>query len=207
MSSFPSSVQYWYLTYLTHVVFLFSEKSFVDASAIKQLESVAALPGVRLAVGMPDLHPGSRFPIGEHHFRWTWHRCLNCFAGCAIAADGIYPALIGSDVGCGIGLYRLSASASRAKANPKKFASLLKNLDEPWSGSTSEWLARYGIKRTSQFDQASLGTVGSGNHFAEICTPERIVDLAVAASLNIDEDALYLLGKYGKDRLTLTVHI
>lgn len=117
------------------------------------------------------------------------------YAGCAIAAEGIYPALIGSDVGCGIALYRLSASASRAKANPKKIASLLKGLDEPWSGSTSEWLARYGITRTSEFDSTSLGTVGSGNHFAEICAPEKIVDPVAVTSLNIDEGALYLLGE------------
>ena len=39
-------------------------KSFIDDAAIKQLDRVAALPGVHLAVGMPDLHPGNRFPIG-----------------------------------------------------------------------------------------------------------------------------------------------
>lgn len=43
---------------------LFSGKSFIDNSAIKQLEFVGALSGVRLAIGMPDLHPGNRFPIG-----------------------------------------------------------------------------------------------------------------------------------------------
>jgi hypothetical protein len=42
------------------------------------------------AIGMPDLHKGNRFPIG-----------------CAIVAEGIYPALIGSDIGCGITLYPL----------------------------------------------------------------------------------------------------
>ena len=98
-------------------------------------------------------------------------------------------------MGCGIALYRLSGSASRVRANPKKIAALLKGLDEPWSGSASEWLARYGITRTSEFDSTSLGTVGSGNHFAEICATEKIVDPAVAASLNIDEGALYLLGE------------
>jgi release factor H-coupled RctB family protein len=40
------------------------DKSFVDDQAIKQLKAVAGLPGVRLAVGMPDLHPGGRFPVG-----------------------------------------------------------------------------------------------------------------------------------------------
>ncbi|KDR81683.1 hypothetical protein GALMADRAFT_239804 [Galerina marginata CBS 339.88] len=163
-------------------------KSFIDDSALKQLQKVASLPGVRLAVAMPDLHPGGRFPIG-----------------CAIGSEGIYPALIGSDVGCGIALYRLSSSAARARANPKKLASLLQGLDEPWSGSVTEWLAHYGIERTSEFDKDSLGTVGSGNHFAEICTPERIVDASIATSLNIDEDALYLLVHTGSRGLGASI--
>lgn len=130
-------------------------------------------------------------PSALVHNHW-----LKYSTGCAIASEGIYPALIGSDVGCGIALYRLSASASRARSNPRKIASLLIGLDEPWSGSVSEWLARYGITQESDFDKPSLGTVGSGNHFAEICTPERIVDESAAASLGIKEDALYLLGMY-----------
>jgi release factor H-coupled RctB family protein len=39
---------------------IIAEKSFVDDQAIKQLEQVAGLPGVQIAVGMPDLHPGNR---------------------------------------------------------------------------------------------------------------------------------------------------
>ena len=39
---------------------IIAEKSFVDDQAIKQLEQVAGLPGVQVAVGMPDLHPGNR---------------------------------------------------------------------------------------------------------------------------------------------------
>ncbi|KAJ7449893.1 hypothetical protein FB451DRAFT_743138 [Mycena latifolia] len=62
-------------------VHLISGKSYLDDKAIEQLKTVGRLPGVSLVVGLPDLHPGSRFPIG-----------------CAIAADGVYPALIGSDV-------------------------------------------------------------------------------------------------------------
>lgn len=155
---------------------IIAEKSFVDDKAVKQLESVAELPGVRLAVGMPDLHPGSRFPIG-----------------CAICCDGIYPALIGSDVGCGIALYHLSPP-SRSVPNPKKLAALLEGLDDPWPGSVSDWLAQYGIDRSSAFDKDSLGTIGAGNHFAEICTVERMVDETAAESLGIQEGALHLLG-------------
>jgi release factor H-coupled RctB family protein len=155
---------------------IIADKSYVDEKAVKQLELVASLPGVQLAVGMPDLHPGNRFPIG-----------------CAVAAEGVYPALIGSDVGCGIALYTLS-SPSRSSPNPSKLAGLLTGLDEPWDGSVEAWLAQYGIERTSEYDRGSLGTVGAGNHFAEICSVERIVDEAVAQRLGIQEGALYLLG-------------
>jgi hypothetical protein len=155
---------------------IIAEQSYVDKKAIKQLEQLADLPGVRLAVGMPDLHPGSRFPIG-----------------CAIAADGVYPALIGSDVGCGIALYQL-AGPSRSHPTPSKLANLLRGLDEPWSGPVTDWLASYGIHRTSEFDSGSLGTVGAGNHFAELCRVERIVDRDAAERLGVHEDALYLLG-------------
>ncbi|KAF9464778.1 tRNA-splicing ligase [Collybia nuda] len=93
--------------------------------------------GVQLVVGMPDLHPGNSFPVG-----------------CAVACEGVYPALIGSDVGCGIGLYRLPSS-SRLLKPPKT----------------------YGINQLSSFEVGSLGTGGSGNHFAEICTAEKTVDV------------------------------
>ncbi|KAJ7581248.1 release factor H-coupled R [Mycena floridula] len=147
-------------------------KSYIDSGAVKQLEQVSKLPGVQIAVGMPDLHPGNRFPIG-----------------CAVACDGIYPALIGSDAGCGIALYHLS---SKSKANPKRLAALLRGLDDPWTGSVSEWLKKYGIDRVSSFD-ASLGTLGQGNHFLEILICEEMVDEETAAHLGLVQDALYLL--------------
>lgn len=113
--------------------------------------------------------------------------------GCAIVAAGIYPALIGSDVGCGIALYELSARP-KSSLNPTKLASALRGLDDPWSGSVSQWLLNYGITRSSAFDTRSLGTVGAGNHFAELCSVERIVDETVAAQLGVLEGGLYLLG-------------
>ncbi|RDB21133.1 tRNA-splicing ligase RtcB [Hypsizygus marmoreus] len=163
------------------------EKSFIDHNAVNQLRLVGVLEGVHVAVGMPDLHPGSRFPIG-----------------CAIAAEGIYPALIGSDVGCGIALYRLSSSP-RSVSNPSKLASLLRGLDEPWSGDVPAWLRKYGIERSSHFDANSLGTVGAGNHFAEICSVEKIADATVAESLRITEDCLYLIVHTGSRGLGASI--
>ncbi|KAJ7235437.1 release factor H-coupled R, partial [Mycena haematopus] len=149
---------------------LISGKSYLDDKAIEQLKTVGRLPGVALAVGLPDLHPGSRFPIG-----------------CAIAAEGVYPALIGSDIGCGIALYELSAHL-KSSPNPAKLAAALQGLEDPWTGSVSAWLANY-----TTFDAGSLGTVGAGNHFAELCSVEQIVDEAAAAQLGVLAGGLYLL--------------
>lgn len=49
-----------------------SGKSYLDDKAIEQLKAVGRLPGVALAVGLPDLHPGSRYPIGELYFN-QWY--------------------------------------------------------------------------------------------------------------------------------------
>lgn len=147
---------------------IIADKSYVDVKAIKQLELVGGLPGVRMAVGMPDLHPGNRYARHQGVCLTATQFFANRFpVGCAIAAEGIYPALIGSDVGCGIALYAL-ASPSKSFPNPVKLASLLKGLDDPWSGSVPQWLAHYAITRRSSFDEGSLGTVGSGNHFCEV---------------------------------------
>src|SRR5437899_7640829 len=58
--------------------------------AVQQLEKTASLPGVRLAVGLPDLHPGKGTPINAVFVIEGW----------------LYPALVGNDIGCGIWLWR-----------------------------------------------------------------------------------------------------
>ncbi|MCL4215939.1 MAG: RtcB family protein, partial [Candidatus Hydrogenedentes bacterium] len=64
-------------------------KSWIEGSAVQQLEKVATLPGVCRAVGMPDLHPGRGYPIGA-----------------AVLCRGMfYPHLVGNDIGCGMGLW------------------------------------------------------------------------------------------------------
>lgn len=71
---------------------------------------------------------------------------------------------------------------------------MLRGLDDPWTGSVSAWLSNYGITRVSEFDVGSLGTVGAGNHFAELCSVEKIVDETAAAQLGVQASGLYLLG-------------
>ncbi|CAE6388559.1 unnamed protein product [Rhizoctonia solani] len=167
-----------------------SEESYVDPEAIKQLKAVAGLEGVVAAIGMPDLHPGNRFPIG-----------------CAIAAHGVYPALIGTDVGCGIALYRLAATPSHLV--PSKIASRLRGLDDPWDGNVAAWLAERGVHNESKFDKSSLGTVGAGNHFAEVCVVEDIKDEETCEQLGVRAGVVYLLvhtGSRGLGKSILQTH-
>ena len=67
-----------------------SDKNWIDSEAIKQLQNVSTLKGMRIAVGLPDLHPGKKSPIGA-----------------AFISEGyIYPELVGNDIGCGMGFWK-----------------------------------------------------------------------------------------------------
>ncbi len=157
---------------LAQVRVVASTKNWIEGAAVQQLEKTAALPGMRLAVGLPDLHPGKGSPIGA-----------------AYAAEGwVYPALVGNDIGCGIGLWRTELGAHRLKR--EDWASRMRNLDDGWDGDVQEFLAVHGVD-PSGFEQ-SLGTIGSGNHFAELQTLEELVNAEAGQQLGVSSDAVYL---------------
>jgi hypothetical protein len=116
----------------------YSVRSWIEGNAIKQLEDVASLPGVKAVAGMPDLHPGKYGPVG-----------------CSVLADRISPLLVGSDIGCGMGLFQLDLAVRKLRTD--KAAERLHALDAPWNGSVAEALAEAGLAPTP-FD-ASLGTI------------------------------------------------
>ncbi|KAG6552452.1 hypothetical protein Mapa_006013 [Marchantia paleacea] len=157
-------------------VIIVAKESFVEAQAEKQLKWAASLNGVVLAVGLPDLHVGTSCPIGA-----------------AIATQGvIYPTLVGPDIGCGIMLARTSLKASAA-SKPRcldRWADSVR-IEGPWDGDISGTLAEAGVKPTS-FDEGSLGTIGRGNHFAELQVVERIEDAEQGAELGLSAEDVYL---------------
>lgn len=150
----------------------------MDGAAVAQLEKTAALPGMWLAVGLPDLHPGKGSPIGA-----------------AFVADGwIYPSLVGNDIGCGIGLWRTALPAGKPKRDV--WADRLRNLDGPWDGDSREWLRDRRVVE-ARFDE-SVGTIGSGNHFAELQMGEDAVYLCVhSGSRGFGEAVLREFGQDG----------
>jgi len=149
-----------------------SEQNWIEGAAVQQLERTASLPGMRLAVGLPDLHPGKGSPIGA-----------------AFITDGwIYPALVGNDIGCGIGLWRTDLSAKRVRQ--EFWAGRLRELDGAWDGDVEAFLGARGIAASGY--EGSLGTIGGGNHFAELQAIESSPKSPECERLGIAPDAVYL---------------
>ena len=91
-----------------------SESTWIEGDALRQLDDTARLPGMIRAVGMPDLHPGKGSPVGAAF----------------LSRDVIRPALVGSDIGCGMALW--SSDLRERKARPDRLAERLDGLDELW---------------------------------------------------------------------------
>ena len=73
----------------TQVRLFASTQSWIEGEAVRQLYAIARLPGVRRAVGFPDLHPGEGTAVGAAF----------------VTESVIYPHLIGGDIGCGMALF------------------------------------------------------------------------------------------------------
>ncbi|CAL7963323.1 release factor H-coupled RctB family protein [Gammaproteobacteria bacterium] len=150
-----------------------SKKNWIESSAIEQLQNTAELPGIRMAVGLPDLHPGKDCPIGAAFISAKW----------------IYPQLIGNDIGCGMGLWQTDLKVQNLSLD--NWIKKLGALDAPWSEDVTTWLNHYNLE-SSVFDR-SLGTIGGGNHFAELQAIESIEDYAAFTALGLDKKNFYLL--------------
>ena len=153
-----------------------SNTALIDPRSVTQLETTAhTLPGIIHAVAQPDLHPGTKFPIGA-----------------VFVSDGwIHPPLIGGDIGCGMAWYKTTLSSDQVESDKgRKLAGRLRGLEGPWRTPECRlaWLA--GDPTTSspihpsagaEWD-ASLGTIGAGNHFAELQVVEKYPEAPMGSS-------------------------
>ena len=151
-----------------------------QSEALDQLKNVASLPITYSHVAaMPDVHYGRGATVGS-----------------VIATRGaIIPAAVGVDIGCGMHAVRLDLEASRLPDNlrpvreaiearvPVGFArhAELKRSAKPrvraLEKRVHQVLGRTPeiAKRRKKLDEAwrlSLGTLGGGNHFIELCLDE-----------------------------------
>lgn len=167
-----------------------SPKTWIEGEAVQQLERTAALPGMRAAIGMPDLHPGKGSPIGA-----------------AFLCEGrIYPHLVGNDIGCGMSL--LATDLARRKQKVERWAERLDDLDGPWAGDTAALLGEARLVPTPH--DASLGTIGGGNHFAELQQVDSVLDPAALQAAGVDPERLLLLvhsGSRGLGEAILRAHV
>ena len=157
----------------TNVRLFASARAWIEGEAMRQLYATARLESMRFAVGFPDLHPGRGTPVGA-----------------AFVTDGvIYPHIIGGDIGCGMALF--TTDLLRREAKLDRWATLRFNLEHPWDEFVSDFLADHDLEST-EFD-ASLGTIGGGNHFAELQAVEQIFDAAEFKRLGIGKEQLVVL--------------
>jgi tRNA-splicing ligase RtcB len=143
----------------------------IEAGTIRQAEKASRLPILAGPVAlMPDAHVG-----------------IGATVGSVIATDGaVIPSAVGVDIGCGMIAAELDVTASQL---PDDLGPLLGRIEraipagvgqghqqpkqaaERWLGANvpaTELSARQLVTARRQF-----GTLGSGNHFFEVCLDER----------------------------------
>lgn len=127
-------------------------------------------------MGLPDLHVG-KTPVGASY----------------ITKDIIYPHIIGNDIGCGIALF-----STGLKRNKFRIDKSIKKLSKIESFIDRIDMKPLEIQRgVDEFInnpyKNKLGTIDSGNHFAEITEIDTIYAIDDAVSMGLDKKDLYML--------------
>lgn len=173
----------------TQVRLFASGRSWIEGEAVRQLYATADLEGVRAAFGYPDLHPGKGSPVGAAF----------------VTEDLIYPHLIGGDTGCGMALFELDLSLRDAQ--PDAWAKTYFHLEHPWEEYMDGFLAEHDLEST-EFDSA-LGTIGGGNHFAEVQAVEEVLKPREFSRFGLSRQQLVMLvhsGSRGLGEVALRDH-
>lgn len=151
---------------------LLSWASILETEARLQAERTARLDVVDRVALMPDAHFGMGATVGS-----------------VIATENVViPAAVGVDIGCGMIASHLALSASDLPDNLEKFLPIVTRAVPAGLGKGHELVSRHSevawrkylhvpasFKQDSklmQTAQTQLGSLGSGNHFFEICLDE-----------------------------------
>lgn len=141
--------------------------SEIDENTLDQARRTARLPIIPLHVSlMPDAHLGMGATVGS-----------------VIATDGaVIPAAVGVDIGCGMAAVKTDMTSADLPDNADWFidqlayavpAGLGKWRSEPSSAALTWWKHSLPSPRIDPQKivqaQCQLGTLGGGNHFAELC--------------------------------------
>ncbi len=148
-----------------------SDDTWIEGNAIQQLQTTARLTGMLKVIGMPDLHAGRGYPIGAAFF----------------SIGRFYPALVGGDIGCGMSLWQTNINT--VGLNLDKLEKHLGCIDTPLESEEREQL----LDEIESLSNNAPGTIGSGNHFAELQQLETIYNETITASLQLHKKSLQLL--------------
>jgi release factor H-coupled RctB family protein len=186
------------------VTIIASERLWLEDAALQQAKTTSQLAGMRRVVGLPDLHPGRGYPVGAAFF----------------SSARLYPALVGNDIGCGMALWQTDIVAGKAKLD--KMDKQIGNLDDivddaEWALLGERFEAPRAALRALMVDAGldpvhlrSLGTIGRGNHFAELQVIDAVEAPDVLATTALAPKCLQLLvhsGSRGLGQQVLRAHV
>lgn len=192
-----------------HARVVANDDVWMESAGIDQLARVAALPGCERAVGMPDLHPGRGIPIGAAFaFRdRVLPDLVGGDAGCGVlllvgrkdgprgdALERRVRAVLDEPALPGVNedavLDAVLRHGPRALADlpdvPGALREIVLRLPADEDGPSAPLPYAPGAF-------AQLGTVGGGNHFAEITRVDRVFDKPAARALGLVQDAQAVL--------------
>lgn len=170
------------------IINVIADQSYIPDEAIAQFKRLSKLDDVTHIIGMPDLHKG-HIPVG----------CV------VITSNRVYPELIGTDIGCGMMLTKINMDMNNL--TPRKLEKISQSLNLEYSlfdsiidveplilsnlmNDSIDDLIKYGNFINSHNN--SLGTIGGGNHFAELQKIHEIIDLELANKFYLDINSSYL---------------
>jgi len=165
-----------------------SDTSWIESEAVRQCHQVAALEGMVHVAAMPDLHPGKGAPIGA-----------------AMASTLLYPHLVGSDIGCGIAVVPIRVK----RADPERLAGRFPDLDRALDPDTADPVWAEVDAAVPGDHVEGLGTLGRGNHFAELARIETVLDPGHAERLGLATGDLVIVvhsGSRGLGERILRAH-
>lgn len=203
-----------------HASILADARVWMETDAVAQLARVANQPACTRAVGMPDLHPGRGIPIGAAFLfeGRVMPDLVGGDAGCGVLvvasrkagprgdslerrARAAWDEPLLESVDPAALLAAAWGEGPRALAElpgvPGRLAELAMTY-EPDPGPSGP------LPSSARF-ASQLGTVGGGNHFAEISRVDQVADKTRARSLGLRRDAQVVLVHSGSRGLGVAI--
>jgi tRNA-splicing ligase RtcB len=175
---------------------MWADPATVEGEAMRQLRNVSSLPWIKGLAVMPDVHYGKGATVGS-----------------VIAMHGaVCPAAVGVDIGCGMSAVKTSLRAadlpgdlSRLRGKIEQAIPVGRGLHDepvdpaglhgfPTAGWSDFWSRFDGLAQPVRFRAGraaqQMGTLGSGNHFVEVCldTDDSVWLMLHSGSRNIGKE-------------------